>query len=250
MLRTPNVRMIVSSELANLRTSMTTEMFGRKAELLRPVLEKVERFEATESKILADRYMSDEGKRVKLTEEATKTLAEFKGFASKIQDVEDYLRQLRNRLFVVKRPEGSEVFQLLQLQRWQEIRAHYEDLTPRELDIEFFKASENNRDETLLAFLDAPWGPMVDEDIKKRALDVRAKRLFPKDYETFEQNEGLLEILNMVRDSLAMWLRGLGVAPVLVDAKLLRDATIPLMAGEPPKVEAPASAEKFVAARS
>ncbi len=250
MLRTPNVRMIVSSEMINMRGSMKTDVFNRKAELLRPVLEKVERFEATENKTLADRYTSDEGKRVKLTEEASKTLAEFKGFASKIQDVEELLGRLRTRLFVVERPKGTEIFALGQLHLEQEIRAHYDSLTPSELDTEFLKASEQDRDQTLLAFLDAPWGPMVSEDIKKRALDTRAKRVFPKEYETFQQNEELLEILNMVRNSLAMWLRGLGVKPEVVDATLLRDATIPLLASEPPKDDEPGAASKFVAARS
>lgn len=250
MLRTPNVRIILQTEIVNFSRKLKADILNRRNELLKPVLEKVERFEAAENKTLADRYMSDEGKRVKLTEDATKILAEFKGFASKIQDVEENIGRLRNRLFVVERKKGTEIFELRQLQREQEIRAHYEDLTPKELDVVFLKASEQDRDETLLAFMDAPWGPMVDEDIKSRALDTRARRLFPKEYETFQQNEGLLEILNMIRDSLAMWLRGLGVAPVLVDATLLRDAAIPLMAGEPPKEDDPAAASKFVAARS
>mgnify|MGYP001170082748 FL=1 len=250
MLRTPNVRMILSGELSRSKLSMATFILNRRNELLHGVLGNVEKFEAIENKILADRFMSDEGKRVKLTEEATKALDTFKGFASKIQDVEDNLRQLRNRLFVVERPKGTEIVQLRQLHREQEIRAHYEGLTQSELDVAFLNASEQDRDETLLAFLDAPWGPMVNEDIKGRALDARAKRVFPKDYEIFKQNEGLLEILNMVRDSLATWLRGLGVKPEVVDGALLRDATIPLMAGEPPKDDDPAAASKFVAARS
>ena len=222
MLRTPNVRMILSGELSRSKLSMATFILNRRNELLHGVLGNVEKFEAIENKILADRFMSDEGKRVKLTEEATKALDTFKGFASKIQDVEDNLRQLRNRLFVVERPKGTEIVQLRQLHREQEIRAHYEGLTQSELN----------------------------EDIKGRALDARAKRVFPKDYEIFKQNEGLLEILNMVRDSLATWLRGLGVKPEVVDGALLRDATIPLMAGEPPKDDDPAAASKFVAARS
>lgn len=250
MLRTPNVRLILSGEISHLRPNVETRFFNSRNDLLRGVLGNVEKFEAIENKILADRFMSDEGKRAKLKEEATKALEMFKGFASKIQDVEEQLRQLSTRLFVVERPYSKERDSLYQLTREQEIRAHFVDLTPAELDTEFLKASEQDLDETLIAFMDAPWGSMVSEEVKDRALDVRARRLFPTDYPIFEQKTWMLESLNMVRDSLAMWLRGLGVPPQAVDGTLLRDTSQPLLANETVKDDDPMAAEKFVALRS
>ena len=61
MLRTPNVRMILSGELSRSKLSMATFILNRRNELLHGVLGNVEKFEAIENKILADRFMSDEG---------------------------------------------------------------------------------------------------------------------------------------------------------------------------------------------
>lgn len=246
MLNTPSLRIMLANEMVNYnRRNMETYVLNRRNELLGGVLKNVESFEAVEKRITSDRFMSDEGKRAKLAEEATKALASFKGFGVKIKEVEDHLSQLRNKLFVIARPKRDETLQFL---REQEIRGHYVDMTQPERDGAFMHAAEQDRDETLLALLDAPIGPMVSEEVKDRAFEARAKRVFPADYKTYEQNTMLLEVLNAMRNGVAQWMRWLAVAEATVVETLQLDPEERLLASD---VEiGRLSPAQFVAARS
>ncbi len=246
MLNTPSLRIMISNEMINYnRRNMDTPYLNRRTELLGGVLKNVESFEAIEKRITSDRFMSDEGKRAKLAEEATKALATFKGFGVKIKEVEDHLSQLRNRLFVITRPNRDETLQFL---REQEIRGHYVDMTQPERDGAFIYAAEQDRDETLLALIDAPIGPMVTEEVKERAFEARAKRVFPADYKIYEQNMMLLEILNAMRNGVAQWMRWLAVAEETIVETLQVNPEERLLASD---VEAHRlSPAQFVAARS
>ena len=62
---------------------------------------------------------------------------------------------------------------------------------------------------------------MIDEQVKQRALVERARRLFPRDFENFEQNELQLEFLVTFRDWIVRWLREeVGVDIAVVRANL------------------------------
>ena len=107
---------------------------------------------------------------------------------------------------------------------------------------------EQGRDETLLAVLDAPIGPMVTEAVKDTAFEARAKRVFPADYKTYEQNTMLLEVLNAMRNGVAQWMRWLAVAEATVVETLQLDPEERLLASD---VElGRLSPAQFVAARS
>jgi len=246
MLNTPSLRILISQEMINYnRRNMETPILNRRTELLSGVLKNVESFEVIEKRITADRFMSDEGKRAKLAEEALKALANFKGFVVKIGEVEDHLSQLSTLLFTVPRPKRDATIQFL---REQEIRGYYVDMAQSERDGAFLQAAEQDNDETLLAMLDAPIGPMVSQDIKDRAFEARAKRVSPADYKVYVQNTLLLEVLNMVRISLAQWMRWLAVAEDTVVETLKLDPNVRLLASD---VEVGGlSPAQFVAARS
>lgn len=246
MLNTPSLRIMLANEMVNYnRRNMETYVLNRRNELLGGVLKNVESFETVEKRITSDRFMSDEGKRAKLAEEALKALATFKGFGVKIQEIEDHLSQLRNKLFVIARPKRDETLQFL---REQEIRGHYVDMTQQERDAAFIHAAEQDRDETLLALLDAPIGPMVTEEVKDRVFEARAKRVFPADYKTYEQNTMLLEVLNAMRRGIAEWMRWLAVAEETIVETLQLDPEERLLASD---VElGRLSPTQFVAARS
>lgn len=246
MLNTPSLRIMISNEMINYnRRNMETPYLNRRTELLGGVLKNVESFEAIEKRITSDRFMSDEGKRAKLAGEATKALISFKGFGIKIKEIEDHLSQLRTRLFVIARPKRDETLQFL---REQEIRGHYVDMTQPERDGVFMHAAEQDRDETLLALLDAPIGPMVTEDVKDRAFEARAKRVFPADYNIYEQNRMLLEVLNAMRNGIAQWMRWLAVAEEPIVEMLQLDPEARVLASD---VElGRLSPAQFVAARS
>lgn len=246
MLNTPSLRILISNEMINYnRRNMETPFLNRRTELLGGVLKNVESYEAIEKRITSDRFMSDEGKRAKLAEEATKALAGFKGFGVKIGEIEDHLRQLSTRLFTVARPKRDETIQFL---REQEIRGHYVDMTQPERDAVFLHAAEHDGDETLLALLDAPVGQMVSGDVKTRALEARAKRVFPEDYKIYEQNKLLLDVLNMIRESVAKWMRWLAVTREAIIEILKLDPNTKMLASDT-ELEG-LSPSKFVAARS
>ena len=93
-------------------------------------------------------------------------------------------------------------------------------LDPNERIKQFLQSAEQDQIVILSAMLENPFGPMVNEEVKTRALTERAKRLFPLDFENFEQNELLLEFLVTFRDWIARWLR----EEVGVDIATLRTA--------------------------
>lgn len=79
-------------------------------------------------------------------------------------------------------------------------------LDPNERIKQFLQSAEQDQVVVLAAMLENPFGPMVTDDLKQRALTERAKRLTPRDFENFEQNELLLEFLVAFRDWIGRWL--------------------------------------------
>ena len=71
---------------------------------------------------------------------------------------------------------------------------------------QFLQSAERDDIRVMAAMLENPFGPMVDKEVKERALTERAKRLTPNDYQNFEQNQILLEFLVVFRDWIARWL--------------------------------------------
>lgn len=70
----------------------------------------------------------------------------------------------------------------------------------------FCLAAEADEVKVLAAMLDHPEGPMVDQEVRERALLQRAERRTPQDVENYEQTGILLEFLVMMRDWIARWL--------------------------------------------
>ncbi len=68
--------------------------------------------------------------------------------------------------------------------------------------------------------LNSPTGEMVSEEVKRRGLDERAKRLRPLEYEQYKQNTLLVEYMRSLRDHVSLWLRGLGVDSKAIHAVL------------------------------
>lgn len=71
---------------------------------------------------------------------------------------------------------------------------------------QFAQAAEHDQLIVLGAMLENPLGPMVTEEVKERVLTERAKRLTPREYDNYEQNQILLEFLLMVHEWIARWL--------------------------------------------
>ena len=91
-------------------------------------------------------------------------------------------------------------------------------LDPNERIKQFLQSAEQDQIVILSAMLENPFGPMVDKEVKERGLVERAKRLFPRDYENYEQNQILLEFLTMARD----WIARTLALEVGVDISVIR----------------------------
>ena len=247
MINTPSLRLIIAQQISDARPSIETYIINARNKTLATVLETVESFEKREKTIVANRSLSDEGKRQQLTNMATEALNQFPGLLSSMRHLHDSLGQLRRKMFTIELPKNNEVVAFL---RQQEIRGGYLEANANERDTAFLLASERLDDEAMVAFLDAPGGPMVSDETKDRAFEARAKKLFPEDFKVYSQQLMLQEVLEMILNSIAKWIAGLGVPPEKIDLELGTTITPEWMAGRLPINDDPAADSKFVAGRS
>lgn len=247
MINTPSLRMIISQQISDNRPSIETYIINARNKTLVAILDTVESFEKREKTIVANRALSDEGKRQQLTNMGTEALKQFPGLLSSMRNLKDSIGQLKRKMFTIELQKGNEVVAFL---RQQEIRSGYLEANANERDTAFLLASERLDDESMVAFIDAPGEPMVSDETKGRAFEARAKKLFPEDFKVYSQQLMLQEVLAMILGSIAKWIAGLGVPPETIDQELGTTITPEWMADRLQNNAEPAADSKFVAARS
>ena len=203
-------------------TSVTTITNGLNGELARPVKaahtatlkEKndanlrvqapLERHAAEEAKLAANESLSHQGKAEALKTFATReTVPALKWMREEIDRRQAKDQRYRTQFFTVNAGLTDTVERMLTFTYlWSKLDV----LDPSARVKRFFQAAEANETTVMAAMLDHPLGPMVEDEIKERALTERAKRLTPRDYDNFEQNQIVLEFLIMVREWVARWL--------------------------------------------
>jgi hypothetical protein len=206
------------------RRDVSTQNLNHHGDMVRKVDGVVEEVGTKEQNIINNRTLSDEGKATQVAALATATASKLKFLERVVFSLEDDRRQTEATLFVVKPPAHLGSDPLLQYLYGKEIRDRYQSLSPQERDVTFLKASEAeldpadaqaqvNREAVLWAFQQTPAGPMVSEDVMRRALDERAIRLNPETWLRLQQVRMLHESLNGLRETVAEWLKGLGADP-------------------------------------
>lgn len=198
---------------------MSTDTLNRRNELWVKLLDRLEQFQAKEKGILANRMLTDEGKRQQLTTAADELLTDLRWLGRVIEALEGEQTQREVILFTVE-PIVTVKDELLRYHRLRELRDRMAGLTQAERDRAYLAASERSDSETLLAMQEAPGEKWVSPEIQDRADRERAKRTKPDLFDTYTQNGVLHEHLHSMADHIAMMLRGYGTPPEKVSSTL------------------------------
>lgn len=166
-------------------------------------------------KIKADVSLSPAGQTTSIVALATSMLPEFTFLGRSVTVVETSLAN--TTLFTVVPPIKDAV---LRQMRNAEVRDGLRGLNEAERDVQFLRAAQQDQDEVLDALLDAPGGMLCSADMKKRALNDRAKRRQPEAYRTWRQDVLFHDLVSGLRDLVANCVVSLGVDPKKVEAAL------------------------------
>jgi hypothetical protein len=188
-------------ELGHTVSGMTTDTLNEKTKYAQKLLMTLEAHQSVENGINANLSLSQQGQmeaRKKVgTNETAQSLKWMKNVIEEMQQKDRRYESQFNQIDSGIKDPATIVYM------WGKL-----DMLDANARIkQFCLAAEANQVVVLSAMLENPFGPMVNEEVKERALTERAKRLFPRDYENFEQNELLLEFLVTFRDWVVRWLR-------------------------------------------
>ena len=195
----------LKGELLRPVKSMRTEWLNDKNGYTTKLLTVLEDYQTEEDKIDGNEGLSQQGKQdAKRTYATDTTLPRLKFLRTEITNLQDKAQQLRAQFFTIK----SGIDDVAErMPRYVYLWDRLDSLDVSERLSQFCQAAE--RDDVLLmaAALEHPLG-LISQEIKERVLAERAKRLYPKQYEAYEQIGLMLEYLTMMRD----WIgRTLGV---------------------------------------
>ena len=206
-------------ELGHAPSGMNTDSFNEKRGYAQKLLMNQEAHQSVKNGINANLSMSQQGQMAALKKPGNETTAPaLKWMKNVIKEMQDKDQGYRQQFYAVTSGIENAVERLLWFTYlWDRL----DPLDQSARVTQFLQASERDDLKVLAAMLENPFGPMVNEEVKTRALTERAQRLFPRDYEIFEQNALLLEFLTMARDWIARWLREeVGVDIAVVRANL------------------------------
>lgn len=194
------------SELAQpTKQTVKSEILNRKNELILKLLAVLEQHAADEAKIFSNESLSGQGKQQALRRLGNETAPRLKWIGNVIRDMEAVDQRFKTRFFTIN--SGIED-PAVRMPTFTYLWSKLDTLDPNERITRFSQAAEGNEVLVLAGMLANPLGAMVTEEVKERALIERAKRLTPREYENFEQNQLLLEYMTMVRDWVGRWLFG------------------------------------------
>jgi hypothetical protein len=191
-------------ELAHVVKGTSTPTLNEKNGYIRNALAVLEAHQTSEHKILSDESLTQQGKAEALKKVGTeKTAPALKFIPTEITKLQARDQHWRTQFFTVdsalKDPaERLPIFVYL----WDK----FDTLDQSTRVTQFLQAAEQDQVVVMAALLENPLGALIPEEVKIAGLTERAKRLTPRDYENFEQNQILLEFLVMARDWIARWL--------------------------------------------
>lgn len=164
----------------------------------------LERHVAEEKKLAANESLSHQGKAQAIKTFATnQTVPALKWMRTEIERRQAKDQRYRDQFYSIDSGLKDPTERLLTFTYlWNK----FDGLDPSARVKRFCQAAEANEIKIMAAMLDHPLGPMVEDEVKERALTERAKRLTPSEFDNFEQNQLLLEFLVMVREWVARWL--------------------------------------------
>lgn len=178
--------------------------------------------ETEEQKIKDNPHLTPQGRQAQLRDLSTKKGKELQQFLSdELTKATDSHRTLSDLLFtnegrrqldIAYNRESAPIEEdrTLRYLREQEIRMGWRDKPQAERDREYIRALHAGDHETARALSNAPGGPLVTADTKRRVDTAYAEQRFPAAYENFSQVSVLREQLQGLSDLSGRWLDGLG----------------------------------------
>ena len=164
----------------------------------------LERHAAEEAKLAGDEGRTHQGKAEGIKTFATnQTVPALKWMRTEIERLQAKDQRYRTQFFSIDSGMTETVERML---TFTYLWNTFDALDPSARITRFCQAADSNDMKVMAAMLDHPLGPMVEDEVKERALTERAKRVTPRDYDNFEQNQILLEFLVTIREWVARWL--------------------------------------------
>lgn len=191
-------------ELGHTVSGMTTDTLNEKRGDGLKLLTTLEAHQSVEHNINANESLSQAGKLDALKKLGTnETAPALKWTKNVIKEMQDKNQRYEQQFFTVDSglkdmAERMPIFTYL----WDRI----DRLDPNERIKQFLQSAEQDQVVVLSAMLAHPLGPMINDEVRERALIERAKRLTPNDFTNYEQTQLMLEFLVMARDWIALWL--------------------------------------------
>ena len=195
---------MLNTQLGHSPKGISTDVLNERNTLILKLVKVLEAHDAAELKILRDESRSPAGKATALAKLGTdETTPALRWLGRVIEDRQAKDEGYRTRFFTIDSgiTDVAERMAIL-VYLWTRLDV----LDSNGCSVRFLLAAEENEVVILAAMLQNPGGVMVAEDVRLRALTERAKRLFPQQYDNFEQSQVVLELLVMIRDWLARWL--------------------------------------------
>ena len=203
-------------EAGHVVSGTTNDTIKGKVEYIDKLLKVIEAHQSVEDGINSNESLSQQGKLEALKKLGTnETATALKWTKIVVKEMQEKDQRYRTQFYTITSGMENAVEQLL---FFTYLWNRFDVLDPNARIKQFLTAAEQDQVVILSAMLENPFGAMIDEEVKERALTERAKRLFPRDYENFEQNQILLEFLVVYRDWIARWL----ALEVGVDIAVLR----------------------------
>ncbi len=226
----------LNGELAHVVKGTDNVTLKTKNQYIINILAALAVHQSAEHTILANESLSQEGKMKELKKLGTaQTAPALKWLSDDIKKLEAKDQRYRTQFFTMTSGIENAVERMLTYTYfWTKL----DPLDQSARVTRFVQAAERDEIQVMAAMLENPFsGPMVNEEVKARALTERAKRLTPNDYHNFEQTQILLEVLTMIRDWLGRWL----ALEVGVEISVIRtnfgDELADALAGSPLEME-------------
>lgn len=207
-----SIRMRIKNELSvPKRRDWHTETLNQYFEILAKLDNRLQTFVEEETKVRADRFLSDDGKRVRLIQAGTTFITGLGWLARVLEALDNFIADYRRAYFAVPPAQGDAVLDFLRL---REVRDRLLILNPTQRAVAYVQASERNDELVMRAIATAPGpdGPWVDATTKEKTDATRAQRLDLDGYRKFEQAKMLLESVASLREHLSVWSLHLGVS--------------------------------------
>ena len=194
----------LNGELVHTLKGLSNEALKTKNEYIVKLLTTLDAHQSVENNINANESLSQAGKLDALKKLGTnETAPALKWTKIVVKEMQEKDQRYRTQFYTITSGIDNAVERML---FFTYLWGKLDMLDPNERIKQFLQASEQDDIKVMAAMLENPFGAMIDEEVKERALTERAKRLTPNDYQNFEQNQILLEFLVAFRDWIARWL--------------------------------------------